>query len=108
MTSVEIDLPIPSTTTSIRRSLELFSSMLTDGILWLGYGIAILSILKFIISQVNGYRAESHLGASALGDSSFFSGASRLQIPSPPPPRRTPFMVQSTKQPSILPPVSSM
>ena len=108
MTSMEIELPVENTVSSIRRSLDLFSSMLTDGILYLGYGIAILSILKFIINQVNGFASESYLGSSTLEDSAFFSGTPRDKISTSSTPRRTPFMVQSTKQSSILSAMSPM
>jgi hypothetical protein len=85
----------------------LLEQMLTDGILWLAYGIAILSALKIVVHQINGFTTESDLGTRLLEDSSFFGGALWDASPSAPP-RRTPHLVPVAPKPALLPPLSAM
>ena len=67
----EIEFPKKSFE-SIKDMTELFSKMLTDGILLLANGIAILSILKFIVEIINGFTTKSYMGTSSMDDTSFF------------------------------------
>jgi hypothetical protein len=69
---IEIEFPI-KTTNDISNTMELLIKLLTDGILLLGNGIAILCILKFIISVINGFATKSHMGTSIMEDTSFNS-----------------------------------
>jgi hypothetical protein len=54
-----------------KATLELFNKLLTDIVLYLSYGIAILCGLKFIIYIVNGFASKSYMGPTALDNSSF-------------------------------------
>lgn len=67
---IEIEFPIKSTN-ELTNTMELLITFLTDGILLLGNGIAILCILKFIISVINGFATKSHMGASIMENTSF-------------------------------------
>jgi hypothetical protein len=54
---------------------DIFSSideMIKDILLYLCYGIAILSGFKFIIYIVNGFASKSYMGAKSLDDTSLF------------------------------------
>jgi hypothetical protein len=53
---------------SIIRSVNM---MLTDLILYLSYGIAILSGLKIIIHILNGFTSKPDMGAASLDNTSF-------------------------------------
>jgi hypothetical protein len=54
-----------------RATLELFNQLLTDIVLYLSYGIAILCGLKFIIYILNGFASKSYMGSTAMDNSSF-------------------------------------
>lgn len=65
------DLPTPSTwKTELGEMTEMLEKMLTEGILWLGYGIALLSGLKIVLHTINGYRSESSMGARSMASPS--------------------------------------
>jgi hypothetical protein len=85
----------------------LLEQMLTDGILWLAYGIAVLSVLKIVVHQINGFSTESDLGTRTLEDSSFFGGALWDAVSSAPP-RRTPHLVPVASKSALLAPLSAM
>ncbi len=67
---IEIEFPIKSTN-DLSSTMELLIKFLTDGILLLANGIAILCILKFIISLINGFATKSYMGTSIMEDTSF-------------------------------------
>lgn len=79
--------------------------MLTEGIILLGYGIALLSILKFIVHQING---GDRMGSSALEDSSFFGGALWDETPSSSPSGRGTHLVPVSSKPPLLASLSAM
>ena len=56
---------------SIRIILEHLDKLITDIILYVAYGIAILSGLKFIIFILNGFTPKSYMGPSSLDNSAF-------------------------------------
>ena len=88
--------------------MTLLEQMLTDGILYLSYGIALLSILKIIVHQLNGFITESDMGARALEASSFFGGENWNEDATSPPPRRIPHLVPGSSKSAIFSPMSSM
>ena len=70
MKSIEIQFPVKSTN-DLSSTMELLKQFFTDGILLLANGIAILSILKFIVGLINGFATKSYMGSSAMDDTSF-------------------------------------
>jgi hypothetical protein len=89
-------------------SFGLLEQMLLDGILYLSYGIAILSVLKIIVHQLNGFLTESDMGASALEDSTFFGGTHRDESAPQAPSRRVAHLVTGPPKPPLFSPLSSM
>jgi len=87
---ISIELPTPS---SFSQTLSLFMKLLTDGILHLAYGIAILSALKFSLYLLNGVTSKPTMGASTLDDSSFRHGEDRTPFLDEVAPRRIPHLV---------------
>ncbi len=63
---------------SFHESLEMLQRLVTDGILYLAYGIAILSAFKFILGIINGVTSNSSMGARTMDDSSLFRGTHRF------------------------------
>jgi hypothetical protein len=55
----------------------MLQQMVTDGILYLAYGIAILCTFKFVLYLVNGVTSDAHMGARSMDDITFFRGAHR-------------------------------
>ena len=63
---------------SFHESLDMLQQLATDGILYLAYGIAILSVFKFILGIINGVTSNSSMGARTMDDSSLFRGTYRF------------------------------
>jgi hypothetical protein len=104
------DLPLPGTPwkRELGETVEMLEKMLTEGILWLGYGIAILSVLKIILHTINGYRSESHMGTRIVASPSLLRRTDWNGQSETSPLRGKPTMVQPlTKSPSFSP-LSSM
>lgn len=89
-------------------SFGLLEQMLLDGILYLSYGIAILSVLKIIVHQLNGFLTESDMGASALENSTFFGGENRDESTSQSSAGRVSHLVTRPSKSPIFSPLSSM
>jgi hypothetical protein len=64
-------IQLPSQEKSLKTTLELLDKFIVDIILYLVYGTAILSGLKFIIHILNGFASKSYMGASTLDNPSF-------------------------------------
>jgi len=88
--------------------MVMFEKMLTEGILWLAYGIAILSGLKFVLYTINGYRSESSVGPRPLAPSSLLRRTYRNSLPEAPPPRRISPMVTAPSKPTFFPSLPTM
>lgn len=76
--SVRGDAMIPPSTSmfhSLRDSLNMLQRLLTDGVLYLAYGIAILCAFKFVLYMVNGVTSDTSMGARIMDDFTFFRGA---------------------------------
>jgi hypothetical protein len=87
---ITIELPRPS---SLQGTLTLFMKLLTDGILYLAYGIAILSALKLSLHLLNGITSKPDMGSSTLDDSSFRHGEDRTPFFDEIASRRIPHLV---------------
>ncbi len=74
-----IELPTISMKGSFHHALQMFQLLLTDFILYLSYGIAILSVLKFLVFLINGVATDTSMGSSVMDDSSFFRRANRIR-----------------------------
>lgn len=66
---------LPSQANSLRDSLDMLQRLLTDGVLYLAYGIAILCACKFVLSMINGVTSDARMGARTMDDFTFFRGA---------------------------------
>ena len=75
LTDVAGNVSSASTAQSIRDSITMLQQLVTDGVLYLAYGIAILCAFKFVLYMVNGVTSDKHMGARIMDDSSFFRGA---------------------------------
>jgi hypothetical protein len=63
MKRYDIQLPIHTTFQGLNSILTNLDRLLIDIILYLAYGIALVSGLKFVINIVNGFASNSHMGA---------------------------------------------
>jgi len=75
---------LSSTIRSIHDSIDMLQQLVTDGVLYLAYGIAILCGFKFILYLINGITSNTRMGARSVDDSPFFRGTNRIgasQIP---------------------------
>lgn len=70
----EINIELPPFVKSHSLTDILFSldKLITDIILYICYGIAILCGFKFIIYIVNGFATKSYMGAKSLDDTPLF------------------------------------
>ncbi len=77
MDSLGFELPELKSPPYLKSILQPFNQLLTDGILWLSYGIALLSILKFFIFLVNGFQnnpLQSTMGTGIMETPSYLRG----------------------------------
>lgn len=103
----EMDLPmVPSSTFSSLH--EHLSSLLTDGILGLAYGIAILSVLKFVLHLINGFATNRPMGSSLMESSSFLYRTSGKSSAPSLAPRRGAHLVPSSFPSGVFSPLSAM
>ena len=73
MTSNDIVFPSIPKSEALKSSLEFLNNLIQDCILYLAYGIALLSVFKFIVYLVNGFATKSYMGSAFMDDSSFGS-----------------------------------
>jgi hypothetical protein len=67
----DIQLPSLPKGLALKNTFEFIDELIRDIILYFAYGIALLCGFKFIIYILNGFTTKSHLGPSAMDDSSF-------------------------------------
>ena len=69
---IDIELPPIAKTRVWTDILTSLNEMITDIILYICYGIALLCGFKFIIYIVNGFATKSYMGPTTMGNSSSF------------------------------------
>lgn len=69
--SVGADTMPVTMTSPFRDSLDMLQRLLTDGTLYLAYGIAILCACKFVLSMINGVTSDAYMGTRIMDDFTF-------------------------------------
>jgi hypothetical protein len=70
-TSNDIVFPPLPKSEALKSSLDFLDNLIQDCILYLAYGIALLSVFKFIVYIANGFATKSYMGPSFMDDTSF-------------------------------------
>jgi hypothetical protein len=81
MNSIDIQIPTRHSRFGdivLENTFELLDKLITDIILWLAYGIALLCGFKFIIYLLNGITSKSHMGSTSMDDTSFIHGKNKF------------------------------
>jgi hypothetical protein len=68
---IDIELPPIAKSRMWKDTLNTFDELISDIIIYICYGIAILCGFKFIIYIINGFTTKSYMGPQSLDDSSF-------------------------------------
>jgi hypothetical protein len=67
----DIQLPSLPNGFALKSTFVFIDELVTNIILYFAYASAVLCGFKFIIYILNGFATKSHMGASAVDDSSF-------------------------------------
>jgi hypothetical protein len=64
------DIQFPKTS-SLSDTFDLLDKLVTDIILYIIYGVAVLCGFKFVLYLLNGFTSKSYMGPASLDDSPF-------------------------------------